>query len=202
MLCARVVGRQRTRRLARGAAIGGGAGGSRVAICLARISAGGDTAHSAAGRCPRVRGRRSVYFRNSENRGRGLVVGGGHQDLRLADFFHYINGNVAAFAVVAVLLLRRAPSQKQLLVFSAVVALGFLALLAAQVRWSFGASGPLLCLLLVVVAALVQGRSSRVRALVVLAVGAPVFCRLQSTGSRPSEGAWPSARPIRAISNS
>ena len=90
-------------------------------------------------------------------------------------FFHYINGNVAAFAVVAVLLLRRAPSQKPLLVFSAVVALGFLALLAAQIRWSFVASGPLLCLLLVVVAALVQGRSTRVRGLVVLAVGGACF---------------------------
>ena len=90
-------------------------------------------------------------------------------------FFHYINWNVVAFAVAAVLLCRRQQPQKQLLVFSAVVALGFLALLAAQIRWSFGASGPLLCLLFVVVAALVQGRTPRVRGLVVLAIGGACF---------------------------
>ncbi len=90
-------------------------------------------------------------------------------------FFHYLNWNVAAFAVVVVLLFRRQQPQKHLLVFSAVVALGFLALLAAQIRWSFGASGPLLCLLFVVVAALVQGRTPRMRWLVVLTVGAACF---------------------------
>ena len=85
-------------------------------------------------------------------------------------FFGYVNWNVAPLAVAAGLLLLRRQRDKTLVLFAAVVALGFTLLLVAQVRWSFGASGPLLALLVVVLAALLQGRGARLRWLVVLAV--------------------------------
>lgn len=85
-------------------------------------------------------------------------------------FFGYVNWNVAPLAVAAGLLLLRRQRDKSLVLFAAVVALGFTLLLVAQVRWSFGASGPLLALLVVVLAALLQGRGARLRWLVVLAV--------------------------------
>ena len=90
-------------------------------------------------------------------------------------FFNYVNWNVAPLFVAAGLLLRRRQPDKPLLLFAAVVALGFVGLLAAQIRWSFGASGPLLCLLLVVVAALVQGRGPLTRWLIVAAVAGLCF---------------------------
>ena len=85
-------------------------------------------------------------------------------------FFGYVNWNIAPLAVAAGLLLLRRQRDKSLVLFAAVVALGFTLLLVAQVRWSFGASGPLLALLVVVLAALLQGRGARLRWLVVLAV--------------------------------
>jgi len=90
-------------------------------------------------------------------------------------FFHYINWNVAPLGVVAVLLALRRQREKHLLVFSAVVALGFLLLLIAQIRWSFGASGPLLALLFVVVAVITTGRRQRTVWLTVLAVAGSCF---------------------------
>lgn len=85
-------------------------------------------------------------------------------------FFGYVNWNVAPLAVAAGLLLLRRQRDKTLILFATVVALGFTLLLVAQVRWSFGASGPLLALLVVVLAALLQGRGPRVRWIVLLAV--------------------------------
>lgn len=99
-------------------------------------------------------------------------------------FFHYINWNVAPLLVVAVLLLRRPQREKHLLLFAGIVALGFAVLLAAQIRWSFGASGPLLCLLLVVVAALVQGRGARLRWIALLAVAGACFAPAAVTRTR------------------
>jgi tetratricopeptide (TPR) repeat protein len=90
-------------------------------------------------------------------------------------FFHYVNWNLAPFGVVAVLLGLRRQREKHLLLFIGVVALGFLVLLVAQIRWASGASGPLLALLLVVLAALLHGRSSRIRWTTLLAVIAVCF---------------------------
>lgn len=85
-------------------------------------------------------------------------------------FFGYVNWNVAPLAIAAGLLLLRRQRDKTLILFATVVALGFTLLLVAQVRWAFGASGPLLALLVVVLAALLQGRGPRVRGIVLLAV--------------------------------
>jgi tetratricopeptide (TPR) repeat protein len=87
-------------------------------------------------------------------------------------FFNYAGWNLLPLAVAAWLLLRRKNRTRARLplVFASLVALGFVVLLFSQVRWSFGASGPLLCLLLVVTAAALVGRTARVRWLVVAAL--------------------------------
>lgn len=78
-------------------------------------------------------------------------------------FFGYVNWNFAPFLIAAGLLIRTRASVRLPLMFSSLVALAFAGLIFAQVRWATGASGPLLCLLLVVLAVLLQGRSVRVR---------------------------------------
>lgn len=90
-------------------------------------------------------------------------------------FFHYINWNLAPFVIAAVLFFSRAQRDKGLLLFAFIVALGFLGLLIAQIRWAFGASGPFLCLLFVVLVALVQGRGARVSWIGILAVAGACF---------------------------
>lgn len=90
-------------------------------------------------------------------------------------FFQFINWNVVPLFLLPVLFFRRGVRDKGLLVFVAIVALGFVVLVLAQVRWSHGASGPLLCLLLVVVAAVLQGRGAWLRWGAVVAIGAVGF---------------------------
>jgi tetratricopeptide (TPR) repeat protein len=89
--------------------------------------------------------------------------------------FHYINWNIVPLIVAAALLFFRPQRDKHLLLFAFIIALGFLGLLIAQIRWSFGASGPFLCLLLVVLAALVQARRPLIRWLAAVAVAAVCF---------------------------
>lgn len=85
-------------------------------------------------------------------------------------FFGYINWNFAPFLIAAGLLIRARAALRLPVIFAGLVAVGFAGLMFVQVRWATGASGPLLCLLLVVVAALLQGRSERVRWLAITGV--------------------------------
>ncbi len=90
-------------------------------------------------------------------------------------FFSYVNWNLLPLLAAGVLLCRRREPAKSQLLLAGGVALGFMVLLASQVRWAAGASGPQLCLLLVVLASLLHGRSARVRWLVIAGVIAILF---------------------------
>jgi len=92
-------------------------------------------------------------------------------------FFNYAGWNLLPLPVAAWLLCRRKNRHRArlTLVFASLVALGFVVLLFSQVRWSFGASGPLLCLLLVATAAALHGHTMRTRWLVIGALAGVFF---------------------------
>ena len=90
-------------------------------------------------------------------------------------FFGYAGWNLLPLPVAAFLLFRRSTRARLMLVFAGIVTLGFTVLLFSQVRWSLGASGPILCLLLVVIATALEGRAWYVRWGVIAAVLAFLF---------------------------
>lgn len=90
-------------------------------------------------------------------------------------FFGYAGWNLLPVPVALWLIFRRTTRSRFILVFSTLVALGFVVLLFSQVRWSLGASGPVLCLLLIATATALDSRSPRTRWLVVGAIGGLLF---------------------------
>jgi tetratricopeptide (TPR) repeat protein len=82
--------------------------------------------------------------------------------------FQYVNWNLIPFIVAVVLLCLPRQREKHLLFFAGAIALGFFGLTFMQIRWAFGSSGPMLVLLFVVLAAVLQSWRPLVRWLVVV----------------------------------
>jgi tetratricopeptide (TPR) repeat protein len=77
--------------------------------------------------------------------------------------YQYVNWNVIPFILATVLLCLRRQREKHLILFAALVAVAFFAMTLMQIRWASGASGPHLCLLVVVLTALLNNRKLLVR---------------------------------------
>lgn len=86
-------------------------------------------------------------------------------------FYQYVNWNVVPFIVAAILLCVRRQREKHLILLSLLVATGFFVMTFLQIRWAFGASGPHLCLLVVVLTALLNNGKLLVRSVVTVLAG-------------------------------
>lgn len=86
------------------------------------------------------------------------------------EFFRLADVNSLVLIVALVLLCVRSPSDKVVLWFSTLATLAFLAMAYWQVRWLLNASGPEICLTLVVLAAVLRDQKALTRWVAVLAV--------------------------------